>query len=272
MDVLSSEGNAYAARLAALGKKVVHHQYPGLPHAVQNMDGVLDAARRYNRDMCVYIAEQFGGHKADCELEALYPDGPEVTVPREDRSTDAPWITMPRPMALGEAPVYRDSDRTLHFVDFEAEPPQLFVLQLDERGDAVGMPKCIALSDSVSVACFRENKPSYVCAYYQGVGFMAEDGTLEKVHEIIPTSQRDVLRMNDGAIDVAGRFWMTEIDIKALALGTGRIPPGQVCLGRLWRFDPDGTLHLMDEDFACGNGVAWSPDNKTSKVYAAESS
>ncbi|BEJ11148.1 hypothetical protein CspHIS471_0105700 [Cutaneotrichosporon sp. HIS471] len=262
----TDNGDAYAERLAALGKTVVHRHYPGLPHAVQNMDGVLDAARRYNRDMCVYIAQQFGGHAADCQLEAMYPEGPEVTVPREDRSAAQPWITMTPPMRLGEAPVYRASNKTLHFVDFEAEPPLRFVQHLDEIGDAVGEPVATELSDSVSVICFRKDKPGYICAYYQGVGFLSEDGTLQKLKEIIPEAQRDVLRMNDGGIDPAGRFWITEIDIEALSLGTGKIPEGRKCLGRLWRYDPDGSLHLMDEDFACGNGVAWSPDNKTMYV------
>ena len=33
--------------------------------------------------------------------------------------------------------------------------------------------------------------------------------------------------------------------------------------GRLWRYDPDGSLHEMASGFVCGNGVDWSPDNKT---------
>jgi sugar lactone lactonase YvrE len=32
---------------------------------------------------------------------------------------------------------------------------------------------------------------------------------------------------------------------------------------RLWRYDPDGSLHEMASGFVCGNGVDWSPDNKT---------
>lgn len=264
MDILRSEGDDFAARLGSLGKAVVHRSYPGLPHAVQGMDGVLDGARRYVRNMCIYIAEQFGGHAADCELEALYPDGPEITVPRE--FINGAWVTLSKPTALGEAPVYRPEDQTLHFVDFEAVPPQFHVLRLDDTGDAMGLPKTIDLADSVSVACFREDKPGYICAYYQGVAFMGEDGSLEILKEIIPDAQRDVLRMNDGAVDAGGRFWMTEIDIAALGLGTGRVPAGQKCLGRLWRYDPDGSLHLMDEDYSCGNGVCWSPDNTTSEL------
>lgn len=266
MDILRSEGDAYAARLAALGKDVTHRSYAGLPHAVQGMDGVLDAARRYVRDMCIYIADQFGGHAADCELNALYPLDPEIGVPRE--MVEGAWVKMPRPMMLGEAPVYRPEDGTLHFVDFEGSPPTLNILPLDEAGDAMAGRRTIELTDSVSVACFREGKPGYICAYEHGVAFMDEDGVLEKVKEIIPVEDKDVLRLNDGAIDVGGRFWMTEIDIPALGLGTGRVPEGQVCRGRLWRYDPDGSLHLMDEDYSCGNGVCWNPENTISEYCA----
>lgn len=38
-------------------------------------------------------------------------------------------------------------------------------------------------------------------------------------------------------------------------------------VGRLWRYDPDGTLHLMDRGVICGNGVGWSPDWKSSECF-----
>jgi sugar lactone lactonase YvrE len=37
--------------------------------------------------------------------------------------------------------------------------------------------------------------------------------------------------------------------------------------GRLWRYDPDGTLHQMASGLVCGNGVKWSPDNKISTFW-----
>ena len=33
--------------------------------------------------------------------------------------------------------------------------------------------------------------------------------------------------------------------------------------GRLWRYDPYGSLHEMASGFVCGNRVDWSQDNKT---------
>jgi sugar lactone lactonase YvrE len=42
-------------------------------------------------------------------------------------------------------------------------------------------------------------------------------------------------------------------------------------VGRLWRYDPDGSLHMMvPEGILCGNGVSWSPDNRTSESKRKE--
>lgn len=93
-----------------------------------------------------------------------------------------------------------------------------------------------------------------------------ETGKLEVVKEIIPTSDRDLFRFNDGGVDAKGRFWLAEIDKKAFAYGANKLPAeyGEP-KGRLWRYDPDGSLHEMEKGVICGNGLAWSPDNKTSQ-------
>ena len=55
-------------------------------------------------------------------------------------------------------------------------------------------------------------------------------------------------RLNDGAVDRAGRFWA----------GT-MAPQGQA---NLYRLNPDGSIHLMDSGFTTCNGIGWSPDNR----------
>ncbi|RDW75295.1 hypothetical protein BP6252_06437 [Coleophoma cylindrospora] len=177
------------------------------------------------------------------------------------------WYRCEPQMVLGEAPIYRASDSTLHWVDCLAEPANLQILKVDpETGDAIGKARIIELADSVTVAFFRKNVPgSYICAYYQGVAFLDEaTGKLEVVKEIIPTSKRDELRFNDGGVDAKGRFWLAEIDKKAMAFGPNQLPESYgEPKGRLWRYDPDGSLHEMEKGVVCGNGLAWSPDNKT---------
>ena len=194
-----------------------------------------------------------------------------MSEPLEVASGGEPWFRCNPPMILGEAPIYRASDSTLHWVDCLAEPPLFFILKVDPNtGDPIGEARVIELEDSVTVHFFRKNVPnSYIVAYYQGVAFLDEKtGKLEVVKEIIPTDQRDELRFNDGGVDAKGRFWLAEIDKKAMAFGPNQLPENYgTPKGRLWRYDPDGSLHLMESGIVCGNGLAWSPDNKTSKPF-----
>ncbi|KAK5789465.1 hypothetical protein VI817_008589 [Penicillium citrinum] len=174
-------------------------------------------------------------------------------------------------MVLGEGPIYRANDSTLHWFDCLSSPCELYILPVDpESGHPTGEnARIIALADSLSVAAFRRNKPgSYIAAYYQGVCFLDEaSGTFEVVREIIPTAERDIRRFNDGGVDAAGRFWLAEIDVKATTFDLENWPESYgEPRGRLWRYDPDGSLHLMiPGGILCGNGVKWSPDNKTSE-------
>lgn len=63
------------------------------------------------------------------------------------------------PMVLGEAPIFRKSDNTLHLVDCIKEPCELWILKLDPvTGDVVDY-KCHKLEESVTVQFFRKNKP-----------------------------------------------------------------------------------------------------------------
>ncbi|EMF14174.1 uncharacterized protein SEPMUDRAFT_62303 [Sphaerulina musiva SO2202] len=186
-----------------------------------------------------------------------------------------PFYKCNPPMVLGESPIYRASDSTLHWVDCLITPPELHILHLDPTThQPLGPSKRISLSDSVSVLFFRQSHPkSYICAYYQGIAFLDEDtGKLEVVKEIIPAEERGLRRFNDGGVDAKGRLWLAEIDVRAAAAvdavasdeGKERVLEdlGEP-VGRLWRYDLDGTLHLMDRGVICGNGVGWSPDWKS---------
>ena len=90
---------------------------------------------------------------------------------------------------------------------------------------------------------------------------------MEIVKEIIPKEKRDELRFNDGSVDAKGRFWLAEIDKKAMIYGPNQVPASYgPPKGRLWRYDPDGSLHkMLDGGVVCGNGLGFSPDNKTCK-------
>jgi len=63
------------------------------------------------------------------------------------------------------------------------------------------------------------------------------------------------VRFNDGRVDPLGRFWV----------GTMSLDPAHYDdpWGELYRYDPDGTIHRMEEGLTISNGLDWSPDGKT---------
>lgn len=78
--------------------------------------------------------------------------------------------------------------------------------------------------------------------------------------ELLPENARGKMRFNDGAVDCKGRFWAGEMDEEASQIPlSDRLGPPK---GRLWRFNPDGTVTQMLDGIYCSNGIGWAPDNK----------
>jgi sugar lactone lactonase YvrE len=77
-------------------------------------------------------------------------------------------------------------------------------------------------------------------------------------HLVTPGDYTATMRMNDGKVDRAGRFWF----------GTMH-DDGSDASGRIYRLDSDGTLATIDRGYTIPNGFAWSPDDRT--FYVADS-
>ena len=85
---------------------------------------------------------------------------------------------------------------------------------------------------------------------------LAADGSLDLLAEV-PGASAD-MRMNDGAVDPAGRFWA----------GTVPLNPSETPRGGLYRLDADGVFEALD-GLRTQNGTAVSPDGRT--FYLADS-
>lgn len=57
-------------------------------------------------------------------------------------------------------------------------------------------------------------------------------------------------RLNDGKCDPAGRFWV------------GSISEEDKSVANLYRYDPDGSFHVMETGLTNSNGIGWSPDQR----------
>jgi sugar lactone lactonase YvrE len=77
----------------------------------------------------------------------------------------------------------------------------------------------------------------------------------DEIQSLDNPNEGQPVRFNDGRVDAAGRFWV----------GTMALDPARYAepLGMLYRFDPDGSLHQMDEGLTISNGLDWSPDGRT---------
>ncbi|KGM92594.1 uncharacterized protein PADG_11039 [Paracoccidioides brasiliensis Pb18] len=90
-------------------------------------------------------------------------------------------------------PNCRAGDSTLHSLDCFAKSPEPHILHVyPDTGAAQGKARELKLQDSVSVASFH---------------------------------QKDIIHFNDGVVvNAKGRLWLAEIDKKAMAYGTNKLP------------------------------------------------
>lgn len=85
-----------------------------------------------------------------------------------------------------------------------------------------------------------------------GPGFVAIDPDHRQITALLDVEAADRrTRMNDGAVDQAGRFWAGSMSLDGVA--------GQ---GTLYRLDPDLSVHPMLAPVTTSNGPAWSPDGR----------
>jgi sugar lactone lactonase YvrE len=68
-------------------------------------------------------------------------------------------------------------------------------------------------------------------------------------------------RLNDGAADAEGNFWVGSMRNNVAADGSEVKAEGFT--GSLYRVTPDGEVSVRDSEFGIANTVAWSPNGKT---------
>lgn len=155
---------------------------------------------------------------------------------------------------LGEGPVWDSTHKLLYWVDIYNHRVNQFNPAIGQNlffdvKDVVG---CIALAGANRLIMAQRH-----CLAYLNT----------KTEEITPIMEVEANmlsnRFNDGKCDPQGRFWF------------GSMSPGKP-QASLYRFDRDGSLHIMETGLTISNGLGWSPDQKTfyltdseqQKIYA----
>ena len=142
----------------------------------------------------------------------------------------------------GEGPVWSERWGGLRWVDMLA-------------GDVLSLVAGGAINrrhvGSVAAAIRPRRQGGAVIGVERGFALEEADGTLTHLDALWSDTN---VRMNEGGCDPDGRFYCGSMAYDQL--------PGA---GALYRFDPDGSVHVMLENVTISNGLEWSPDG--SRAY-----
>jgi L-arabinonolactonase len=148
---------------------------------------------------------------------------------------------------LGEGPLWQPTQGCLYWVDIEAG--DLYQSQPGLQGYSK-----THFDTLLGAFCFTTTG-GFILATSDG--FLAWDGGDAQPSLIWnPLPDRVGVRLNDGKVDPAGRFWAGSIDTQQVR-------------GELYRLDPDGGQHTLLHEIGISNGLGWSPDRK--RMYYTDS-
>jgi sugar lactone lactonase YvrE len=142
---------------------------------------------------------------------------------------------------LGEGPIWDSRQQLLYWVDIYNHRVHRFYPptgrdEYFDVGDVVG-----------AIALAGDNK--LIMALRHQLAFLdTQTGLVSSIIEI--EADRKNNRFNDGKCDPQGRFWFGSMSSEANQ-------------AQLYRYDQDGSLHIMETGLTISNGLGWSPDQKT---------
>jgi sugar lactone lactonase YvrE len=148
---------------------------------------------------------------------------------------------------LGEGVIWNTREKALYWLDSQGQPR---IQRLDPK---TGKVRTWDMPDEIGSMVFRE-KGGVIAGLKSGFHLIDLDanggkGSAELLHDPEPDLKDN--RLNDGKCDRAGRYWCGSLD------NTGGAN------GKLYRVDPDLSVHRMETGVTVSNGIGWSPDNKT---------
>lgn len=142
---------------------------------------------------------------------------------------------------LGEGPVWHPHEQVLYWLDiFQGRLHRYDPRKSDHTVTELGL---------VTSAMGLRAEGGFVMATKKGFACWNEtDRRFTFIGDLDPDPSDDV-RFNDGKTDHQGRFWAGKMSSQPQ--------------NSLFRLDPDGTIHRMEQGISISNGLGWSPDNRT---------
>jgi L-arabinonolactonase len=150
---------------------------------------------------------------------------------------------------LGESPVWDRGQQLLYWVD--SMDGRVF------RSTAAGSNvRAWEVGQKIGSMALTRDGDGAILALQDGLYRLPfETGDLRQLAEVEADLPNN--RLNDGKVDRAGRFVFGSMDTLE-----------EAARGKLYSFDPDGTLTVLDEGIVCSNGPCFSPDG--SVLYFAD--
>ena len=143
---------------------------------------------------------------------------------------------------LGESPVWDGTEAALYWIDGRGH-------SINRFDPATGHNRPLSTPEPPHAIALTQSH-RLLCAFDVSLGSCdMRTGRVERLAAPIAGVEDN---LNDGACDRAGRFWVGS-----------KARDWVKRVGALFRYDPDGTLHRLDEGFQLSNGMGWSPDNRT---------
>jgi sugar lactone lactonase YvrE len=150
--------------------------------------------------------------------------------------------------SLGECAIWSAREARLCWVDINAPAFHRFD-PVTGHDEAVQMP--------ASIGCFALRKRGgYVAALRDGIWLLDGGGRPER-RMIAAPYDTSAFRFNDGRCDPRGRLLVGTMNERK-----------DGATAKLYRVDPDFTLHELFGGITIANGLAWSPDGRT--MYHAD--
>jgi sugar lactone lactonase YvrE len=143
---------------------------------------------------------------------------------------------------LGEGPVWNADIQQLFWVD-------IFNHRVHQFDPATGHDRYFDVGDLVGAIALADNDRLLLALRDRLALLNIQTGEVTPLHQIEFSHPTDT-RLNDGKCDAQGRFWVGSISDT----------PGQAAL---YRYDPDGSLQVMETGLTISNGLGWSPDGAT---------
>ena len=151
-------------------------------------------------------------------------------------------VAIPAEAQLGEGPRWDAATGKLLWVDIEAGALHLF-------DPARGVDRAIALGNRVGAAAPTQTGGVLVALADRLATVDLDD---ESVRTLVEIPHGDGVRLNDGACDPAGRFWVGSMALDYAPRA-----------GALYRYSRSGGLDRVLDDVTLSNGLGWSPDGAT---------